>query len=255
MHRPTSSVIVFTCTALLCALPATPAENPTAELSIPLYNQHAEEEKQLQGSSAETIHFAPGGLIHIRGSYGDLVVEGWEQPTVEISVTKLLSYGFKEDKQRLERVRVASERKSDSELSISTIAAPANMFLRPFGKGNGVAVEYNIKVPRHSKLDIRHGVGMVTISNIIGDIEATGHRGDVMISLPDVGTYAIDARSKFGVITSDFAGSPTLAFYRVGERFASENTPPAPRIRLRMGFGSITIKRLPRESLAEPVGR
>ncbi len=219
MHRPTSSAIVFTFIGLVCAPPATPAENTTTELSIPLYSQHGEEAKQLQSSSAETVHFAPGGLIHIKGSYGDLVVEGWEQPTVEISVTKLLSYGFKEDEQRLERVNVATERKSDSELSISTIAAPVNILLRPFGKGNGVSLVYTVRVPSHSKLDIRHGVGMVTVSNVIGDIEATGHRGDIMLWLADSGTYAIDARSKFGVIASDFAGSPEARVLSRGRAF------------------------------------
>jgi hypothetical protein len=94
---------------------------------------------------------------------------------------------------------------------------------------------------------------MVLVSNVIGDIDASGGRGDLLVELPGTGPYAIDAKSKFGVVQSDFAGSPRLALYRVGESFATSNATDAttaPRIRLRMGFGGITIKRVAPESEA-----
>jgi hypothetical protein len=180
-------------------------------------------------------------------------VEGWEQPKVEVTVLKMLSYGFKSDqKERLERVHVATDRRSDSELSISTSAPSANRLVHPFaGKGGGVALEYWIRVPRSSRLVIQHGVGMVSISSVVGDIDASGGRGDLLLGLPGTGPYAIDARSKLGVVSSDFAGSPRLALYRMGERFATvdaKDTTAGPRIRLRMGFGGITIKRVAAES-------
>ncbi len=234
---------IFSILVVLLAAHALPGEDNTTELSIPLYGRHGEQVKQLQSTSSLTIQFAPGGLVRVDGSYGDLVVEGWDRPEVETSFTKLLSYGFKENKERLEKVRLETKRVSESELSIAA-------------KNGGVALEYTIRVPSRSRLEIHHGVGMVIVSGVTGDINATGHRGDVMIWLPDGGTYTIDARSKFGVIASDFAGSPKLAFYRLGEKFASGDAGPSRQwdahIRVRMGFGGVTIKRLPRESLAVP---
>ena len=149
-------------------------------------------------------------------------------------------------------MHVATDRHSDSELSISTNAPSANRFVHPFGgKGGGVALEYWIHVPRSSRLVIQHGVGMVSVSNVMGDIDASGGRGDLLVGLPGTGPYAIDAKSKFGVVSSDFAGSPRLALYRMGERFATLNSTDgtaAPRIHLRMGFGGITIKKIAPES-------
>jgi hypothetical protein len=227
-----------------------PAQTTPSELSVPIFNKHGDEMKQFQVTSTETVNFAPGGIIRITGSYGDVSVEGWEQPKVEVTVIKALSYGFSnEDKERLERVHVATDRRSDSELSISTSAPSANRFVHPFGgKGGGVALEYWIRVPRSSRLVIKHGVGMVSVSNVVGDIDAAGSRGDLLVALPAPGPYAIDARSKLGVVSSDFAGSPRLALYRLGERFATSDAIAAPRIRLRMGFGGITIKRIAPES-------
>jgi hypothetical protein len=224
----------------------------TPAQTIPLFDKHGDEMKQLQVTSSETVNFARGGLIRITGSYGDLAVEGWEQPKIEVNVLKMLPYGFKSDqKERLERVHVAIDRRSDSELSISTSAPSANRFAHPFGgKGGGLALEYWIHVPRSSRLVIKHGVGMVSVSHVMGDIDASGGRGDLLVGLPGPGPYAIDAKNKFGVVSSDFAGSPQLALYRLGERFDTVDATAAPRIRLRMGFGGITIKRLAPESEA-----
>jgi hypothetical protein len=233
------------------------AQNAATASEISIFNGRGEELKQLRRSTAETLKFAPGGLVRIAGSYGDLVVEGWDRPEVEIAVTKSLFYGFsKDDQQRFEQVRVSNQRVSDSELSISTSAPFPKRWLHPLGsKGDGVAVEYEIKVPRNSRLSIQHGVGLVSISNVIGDVEASGGRGDILMWLPGPGPYAIDAKTKFGVVSSDFTGSSKLVRYRLGERFASENTPASPRIHLRMGFGGIAIKRSPPESQASLLSR
>src|ERR1700689_993374 len=76
-------------------------------------------------TTTERVDFAPGGTVHIDGSYGDLNVEGWDRPEVEVTVIKTLPYGHK-DKQPdqgasdLDRVRIVTEHKSPSELTIST---------------------------------------------------------------------------------------------------------------------------------------
>jgi hypothetical protein len=229
---------------------STPAQTTPGELSVPIFNKHGDEMKQFQVTSTDTVNFAPGGIIRITGSYGDVSVEGWEQPKVEVTLMKALSYGFsKEDQQRLERVHVATDRHSDSELSISTSAPSAKWFVHPFGgKGGGVALEYWIRVPRSSRLVIKHGVGMVSVSNVMGDIDASGGRGDLLVGLPGPGPYAVDAKAKLGIVSSDFAGSSRLAAYRLGERFATLDATAGPHVRLRMGFGGITIKKTPSES-------
>lgn len=196
-------------------------------------------EQRIQAASTQRVRFAPGGLIRVNGSYGALNVEGWEQPEVEITVIKSTQkcYGTKQQEKAassLEHVRISTERHSDTELTIST------------SRSGGVSVDYEIRVPRDSRLEIHHGTGQVLVANVSGDIQASGHRGDLLLLLPETSSYAIDAKTKFGVVTSDFAGDVHLRRYLLGERLAG---PPAShRLYLRMGFGGITIKSVPQEA-------
>jgi hypothetical protein len=204
--------------------------------TLPLF---AVETRQVVVSNTQRVNFAPGGLIRFDGSFGSLNIEGWDRPEVEITVVKATENYYPAQQQEqvaqiLERVRVSTERRSDTELTIST------------SKGKGVLLDYAIRVPRDSRLAIRHGTGQVLVSNVTGDIQAAGHRGDIVLMLPDTGVYSIDAKTKFGVITSDFAGDIHRRRYLTGEQMASPQAPH--RLNLRMGFGGITIKSVPPEA-------
>ena len=85
-----------------------------------------------------------------------------------------------------------------------------------------------------------------------GDVEAASRSGDILLMLPDSGTYSIDARSKLGVVSSDFAGASHRR-YLVGSGFARATPSPSRRIYLRTGMGGITIKSVPAEAEA-PAG-
>ena len=91
---------------------------------------------------------------------------------------------------------------------------------------------------------IQHGAGYVMVSRISGDIEVNSSSGDIVLMLPDPSPYAIDAKSKFGSVSSDFAGSAHREKL-IGEQFASANQPQARRIHLRIGFGGIAILEVP----------
>jgi hypothetical protein len=206
-------------------------------MTLPLYGA----EQRVEVTKTERVNFAPGGIIRVNGSYGTLNVEGWDRPEVEIAVVKSTQQYY-ETKQRenaatrLERVRITTERVSDTELAIST------------HQDRKISVDYEIRVPRDSRLEIHHGSGQVLVANVTGDIQATGHRGDLLLMLPDTGAYSIDAKTKVGVVTSDFAGDLHRRGYLLGERFSSPCA--THRVYLRMGFGGITIKSVSPE--AEP---
>jgi len=200
----------------------------------------AEDFKQTQATSTERIEFAPGGVIRLDHSIGDLYIEGWDQPAVEITVVKSTPYNFEPKHperagQHLERIQVHTERRSNTELAITTML-PSH-----------AGVEYVIHVPRESRLEIKHRTGYVFVNDVRGDIQATGARGDILLMLPAAGAYSIDAQTKFGTISSDFEGPLQVARYRLGERYAMGNGSNH-HIRLRMGFGGITIKALQPES-------
>jgi hypothetical protein len=212
-------------------------------------------EQLAQATTTQRVNFAPGGTIHWNNSYGDLYIEGWDQAQVEITVTKSSHYfkaaGKEKAATKLDTVRVAVERRSDTELQILTTLPPRTHLAPPLPgtKGNGVTIEYRVHVPRDSRLVIDHHGGSVLVGNVAGDIEAANRHGDIMLMLPEKGSYSIDARSKMGHIASDFEGS-TLSRYVVGQRFIGAASSPSRRIHLRTGFGGITILAIPPEAEA-----
>ena len=198
----------------------------------------------------ERVTFAPGGTIQVLHSFGSLSVEGCDRPEVEVTVVKSRERYYEPTQQEqatrsLERVHIVAERRSDRELTISTIA-PHKRFPYLWGGKGDVVVEYKVHVPRDSRLVIRHGAGYVLVSNMTGDVEATSHSGDILLMMPDSGTYSIDARSKLGTVSSDFAGDAHRR-YLVGSGFASEPSSTSHRIYLRTRIGGITIKSVPVE--------
>jgi hypothetical protein len=206
-------------------------------------------------TSTDRVSFAAGGTIHMKGSYGALNVEGWDRPAVEITVTKSLGPDYGPEKQawatqRLEHLRVVAERHSDTELVISTTLAPRDSHASPSSprpKKRGVLLDYDIHVPRDTRLVIHHGKGYVSVSDVIGDIETTVSSGDISLMLPASGSRAIDARCGIGRVASDFAGTARTR-YLLGGRFERVNQAGTGRIHLRVGFGGITIKQVSKES-------
>lgn len=180
-----------------------------------------------QVTTTDRIAFAPGGTIRLTTKSSNLFVEAWDRPEVEITTIK-----SGKNAKCLDDVRVITDRRSDTELAIST---PVKC---------GAKIEQHVNAPRDSHLVIQHGAGYLMVSRISGDIEATSRSGDIVLMLPDPGPYSIDAKSKFGSVTSDFAGTSHRKKL-LGEQFASANSTPSRRIFLRIGFGGITIKEVP----------
>jgi hypothetical protein len=219
----------------------------------------AEDFKQVQATNTERVSFAPGGLIRMTGSYGEVIVEGWDRPEVEITVVKSMPFDYMPEEKaakHLENVRIVTERKSDTELLIATaLPRRGGHFSPPLpAKTKGsVSLEYQIHVPRDSRLAIHHGAGSVTVSGVSGDIEATAGRGDIVLWLPpgsySPSSYSIDAKVKFGRVSSELDGA-ALSQYLIGQRFTGVNPSPAHRLYLRMGFGGITILGIKPESEA-----
>jgi hypothetical protein len=180
-----------------------------------------------QVTTTDRVNFASGGLIRLTTSSSNLFVEAWDRPEVEIRTIK-----SGKNARCLDDVRVVTDRRSDTELAIST---PVKC---------GAKIEQHVNAPRDSRLVIHHGAGFLMVSRISGEIEAFSRSGDIVVMLPDPGPYAIDAKSKFGSVTSDFAGSAHREKL-IGEQFASAISSPSRRIYLRIGFGGITIKEVP----------
>jgi len=198
----------------------------------------------------DRVDFAPGGTIALNDSFGDLYIEGWDQPAVEMTLIKeMLDYdAAKNVSEQLEGVKFTTEHPSANQLKISTSIPQRSFFRHLFGGKGNVNVRYELHVPRNSHLAILdHGGGNILIDNVSGSIEARNRDGDIVVFLPAQGSYTIDARSKMGTVMSELPGKGHVRHF-IGESFTGADSSSSQRIFLRVGFGGITIKEMPRET-------
>ncbi len=200
------------------------------------------------------MNLSAGGTVRIDGSLGDVNVEGWERPDVEITVTKTTEYSASPKEREkalalLNLYQATAQNSSGSEVTIST-KLPSRSLTRPMRGRSDVEMEYQIHMPRDAKLVIRHSTGQLVIVNLNADIDATAREGDILVMLPDSGAYSIDAKSQMGGVFSDLAGADRRLHW-ISEQLTNESPAPSHKIRLRMGVGGITIQRLtPRNWMA-----
>jgi hypothetical protein len=208
-----------------------------------------------QTITTQTLDLPAEGILHFRESIGELNIEGWDQPRVEIAAISSAKAGYDEkgaSKQR-ERVRVHAERHGD-EIAVDTVFPKRFLLVRPFRDGgmSPIELEYRVKAPRNARLEIQHQSGEVHLEFMTGDIRVTDGKGQITLYLPEEGQYSIDALSRLGAVDSDFPGRERRKL-EWGHSFVQQDPAAAHKIYLHIGFGDITILKAPQpEALPAP---
>jgi hypothetical protein len=197
--------------------------------------------QKVQVTNRQHLDLPPGGTLTFRNSTGELTIEGWDQPGVEITTSKstkaTYASGEREKGSReVEKVQVAAERHGDEVVVTTT---PQH---RGFPLSADVDLDCRVKVPRAARLVVKHGAGEVHFDDVTGDIHATASKGAITLHLPAGDQYAIDAKSGIGSVTSDFPGS-TERRWLVGHQFVQTSQAPH-RLYLRTGYGDIIILKI-----------
>src|SRR5579871_6610765 len=139
---------------------------------------------RVESVTTEKVDFGPGGAIRIEGSTGELNIEGWDQSAVEMTVTRYMFSGDEaKARHELNRVEVSKPTVAGNEVTIMTTRKHVL----------GVHVDYRVRVPRNSRLLIRHGTGDVVVYYVAGDIDAYTKVGGIVLQLPPDGDYSVDA--------------------------------------------------------------
>ena len=198
--------------------------------------------QKIQTTKTQRMDFAPGGVLRMKSSTGALIVEGWDRPEVEITTIKLTkaAYGNRADGERaLEEAHTAVDH-SAGEIVITT-NFPKGSHRLPRRGSVSVDLTYEIKVPRNTKLIVDHDTGDVQITNLTNDIQATVRNGEIAVYLPAEGQYSIDARSKFGGVTTGLPGHEQRLPWLIGQSFANQAPAAAHKVYLRARVGDILI--------------
>jgi hypothetical protein len=194
----------------------------------------AEPKQKVRVEHTERADFPSGGLLRLKNSAGEVTVQGWDRPDVEITTIKTIyTSGTREKASRdLDKVRISVERRGD-ELEITT------HFPGLASTSRSASLEYHVKAPMSARLAVANKKGEVHVDNLTSDIHVTVHNGGVTLRLPE-GQYNIDARSDLGDVISDFQGNKKRKPWLLGYQFV-EATPAAHTLYLRVGFGDIMI--------------
>jgi hypothetical protein len=188
--------------------------------------------------------FASGGTLELKDSMGDVEIVGWDQPQVEVTVRKSTDRRYApEDMEKalvqLERIVVRTDQVADDHLVIRTEFPSWNLFSRLLGAKPNVHLSYTIRVPKQTRLIIRHNVGEVRVHDVAANMDVTARVGDIDVNLPDGERYTIDAKARIGGVSSDWC-SAAHRYSADGELLPEVI---AHRVTLRVGIGDITVRK------------
>jgi hypothetical protein len=206
-----------------------------------LFAQEAANQKVVV-THTERADFPAGGLLQVKNSVGELSVEGWDRPDVEITTIKSTQDSYPAAVRaklsaELDKVKISVE-KQDGGLVIATDVprhheAPSVAF----------DVEYRIMAPRNARLAVEHGDGEVHVEDLSSDVQVSVRKGEITLHLPRDGQYGIDARTKIGGIVCDFPGQGKHTRLRLGHQF-EQTAAGGHKLDLKVDFGDIIILKM-----------
>lgn len=175
----------------LCVLCGLAPIGPTA---------HADEFSRVSRHSARLFSF---GKLRIDTRVGDIRIEGWDEPRVEIEAEKVVRAGSEANAQPLfDRVGVQVEG-GDKEVRLRTLY-PARRLWRPFRGQSRLSVNLRIRMPYDANLVLKCVNGDVRVFGIIGHQRLNVSYGDVEINVPDVYRLrSLNAHAWLGYVQSD----------------------------------------------------
>lgn len=177
---------------LLCVLGGLP--------SLALY---ADEFSQTSRYSVRLFSY---GTLMIDTRMGDLWIEGWDDPHVEIEVEKVVrAKSEAKAKPLYNQIKIQLEGK-DKEVGLRTLY-PARRLWRPFRGESKLSANFRIKMPYDANLILKCVDGDVRIFGVVGREQLRVNYGDVEIDVPDIWRLrSLDAHAWLGYVQSDLHG-------------------------------------------------
>ncbi|MGH9433366.1 MAG: hypothetical protein ACRD3T_17685 [Terriglobia bacterium] len=146
------------------------------------------------------------GTFTINSRVGDITVEGWDYPRLEIDAEKLVRAGSQKKANALfQKINIALAGK-DKKITLNTLYPPRRLW-RPFRGESKLTVNYTIRMPYDSNIKLNCIDGDVTIRGLTGNEAVKVSYGDVEIDVPDpyrVGYFK--AHTFLGYVQSDLHG-------------------------------------------------
>jgi len=218
-----------------------------------------EARQKVRIAKTDKVDFPANGTLRFEHSTGELTIEGWDQPGVEITTTKTSKEEYlPADRARatkeLDRVQVSTKR--DGDALVITTEYPRHRafpYVTPLQTARNFELEYVIRVPRNAKLVVTHDDGEVHIDDVTGNIQVTARQGLIALRLVTEMPPAIDAKTYLGSVESDFPGKERLQPLHFGHTFVDDAKSAPQNLHLKVGYGDIVILKAHEPKTPPPV--
>jgi hypothetical protein len=191
---------------------------------------------------SKTYHYATRmfsfGTLTIDARMGDIHVEGWDEPRLEIEAEKVVeANNAKKAEPLYDQVQVVLQGK-DKQVLLRTLY-PARSLRRPFRNESKLSVNLRIHMPFDANVALKCVDGDVRISGLIGKQEIDLNYGDVEIDVPSVYRLrSLNARSILGYVQSDLHGEDSAGW---GRRILFWNSHGDQDIKVRVRLGGVYV--------------
>jgi len=194
------------------------------------------------GEFSQVSHFKAGlfwrGTLYVETRIGDVKVEGWDKPDVEIEAEKVVQAGSEANARRLfDQIKIQLTENGE-EVFLRTLYPPRRPW-RLFRGATKLSVNFRIRMPYEAKLTLKCVDGDVRVHGIVGNQRIRVSYGDVEVSVPSVDRlHSLDARSFLGYVQSDLHGEDSAGW---GRQVSFFNTDGAQDISVRVRMGGVYV--------------
>jgi hypothetical protein len=163
----------------------------------------SDEFSQTSQYSARLFSF---GTLVVDTRMGDIQIEGWDEPRVEIEAEKVVRAKSQEKAGALyQQVGVQLEG-GDKQVRLRTLY-PSRSLWKPFRGESQLSVNFRIKMPYDANIALKCVDGDVRVFGIVGRQQLNVNYGDVEINVPSVYQLrSLDAHAFLGYVQSDLRG-------------------------------------------------
>jgi hypothetical protein len=191
---------------------------------------------------SRTFHYSARmfsfGTLTINARMGNVQVDGWDEPRLEITAEKVVEAGNQKKAEPLyDQVQVVLAGK-DKQVLLRTLY-PARRLWRPFRGESKLTVNFRIHMPFDANFAIKCVDGDVRVSGLIGKQEINVNYGDVEINVPSIYRLrSLDARSILGFVQSDLHGENSAGW---GRKIMFWNFHGDQEIKVRVRMGGVYV--------------
>jgi hypothetical protein len=196
---------------------------------------HADEFSKTFHYSARMFSF---GTLTIDTRMGNVQVETWDQPRLEIDAEKVVEARDEKHAQPLYDQLQVVLTGQDKQVLVRTIY-PARRPWRPFRGESKLSVNFHVHMPFDGNLTMKCVDGDVRVSGLLGKQEINVNYGDVEINIPSIYRLrSLNARSVLGYVQSDLHGEDSAGW---GRRIMFWNSSGDQDIKIRVRMGGVYV--------------